>query len=110
MKDKLPRLPHLQFLVLGVLRAGPLVGREVRERLAEFGARTHGPGFYQLMSRLEDGGMVEGEYRQQVVEGQIIRERHYRITGAGAGAWQHSCEFYLRVIGNSGQLESPAGA
>lgn len=108
--DKIPRLPHLQFLVLGVLRSTPLVGRELRDRLEEYGAKTRGPAFYQLMSRLEDAGMVEGGYQQQVVAGQIIRERHYRITASGANAWKESCEFYLRVMGDAGPLGAPIGA
>ena len=96
---KIPRLPHLQFLVLGALARGPLLGRELRDRLEGFGARTRGPAFYQLMSRLEDAGFVTGDYRQQVIDGQIIRERHYTLTGAGSSAWRESADFYLEVIG-----------
>ncbi len=107
---KIPRLPHLQFLVLGVLRDGALLGRDLRDRLEAFGARTRGPAFYQLMSRLEDGGFVEGSYQQQVVDGQIIRERRYRLTGAGSAAWQSSAEFYLKVIGDPEAIRGPARA
>ena len=105
---KIPRLSHLQFLVLGALREGRLAGREVRERIEAFGTRTSGPAFYQLMARLEDAGYVEGTYHQQIVESQIIRERHYRLTAAGSRAWKGTSEFYLRAIQDFG--ESPAGA
>ncbi len=93
-----PKLSHLQFLVTGLLRGQRLPGREIRERLSEFGIRKSGPAFYQLMSRLEDAGLVEGEYHQEVVESQIIRERHYRLTASGLGAWQACRDFYLGAI------------
>jgi len=96
---KLPRLSHLQFLVLGHLLAGPAAGREVRRRLQDFGIRKSGPAFYQLMVRMEDGGLVEGWYEQQIVDSQIIRERHYRVLGTGRKAWEHSRAFYRQAIG-----------
>ena len=107
---KIPRLSHLQFLVLGTLRMGTLAGREIRERLERFGVRTRGPAFYQLMARLEDGGLVKGFYHQEIVEGQIIRERHYRITARGSLAWKESSEFYLAIIQRFGPESGLAGA
>ena len=77
---------------------GSVPGREVREALQGFGVRKSGPAFYQLMARLEDAGLVEGTYHQEVVEGQIIRERHYRLTAAGARAWRGSRDFYVGAI------------
>lgn len=97
MKE-LPRLSHLQFLVIGHLLAGPTTGREIRKRLAGFGVRKAGPAFYQLMVRMEDGGLVEGWYEQQVVDSQIIRERHYRLTASGRRAWDCSREFYHQAL------------
>ena len=93
-----PRLSHLQFLVIGIVRGGSLPGRTVRSRLAEFGVRKSGPGFYQLMARLEDAGLVHGRYEQEIVESQIIRERHYTVTASGARAWEHSRNFYVDAI------------
>ena len=95
---RIPRLSHLQFLVIGILRGKTLAGREVRKSLEQFGVRKGGPAFYQLMARLEDAGLVEGEYHQEVVEGQIIRERQYRITAEGSRSWDQSREFYLEAI------------
>ena len=96
---QLPRLSHLQFLVLGHLLAGPAAGREVRQRLANFGIRKNGPAFYQLMVRMEDAGLVDGWYEQQIVDSQIIRERHYRLVAPGRKAWESSRAFYQRAIG-----------
>lgn len=104
----LPRLSHLQFLVLGILLDAERSGRELRERLADFGVRKSGPGFYQLMARLEDAGFVTGRYRQEVVEGQILRERFYRIRSAGTKAWEECREFQTTVIEELGGGTEPA--
>jgi DNA-binding PadR family transcriptional regulator len=105
-----PKLSNLQFLVLGVLRAGPRTGRAVRTELERFDVRKSGPAFYQMMSRLEAAGFVKGWYTQQVVAGQIIRERHYELEAAGSGAWNLNRDFQLEVIRRFGDLEEPAGA
>ena len=93
-----PGLSHLQFLVIGVIRGRAVPGREIRERLRDFGVRKSGPAFYQLMARLEDAELVEGSYHQEIVEGQIIRERHYRVTALGSRSWEESRAFYLDAI------------
>ena len=106
--DTIPRLSHLQFLVVGILRGRSVPGRDVRTQLKAFGVRKSGPAFYQLMSRLEDAGLVEGAYHQEIIEGQIIRERHYTITAGGARAWEGSRDFYLDAIRGFERLEGLA--
>ena len=93
-----PRLSHLQYLVVGILRGRTLPGREIRRGLEGLDVRKSGPAFYQLMSRLEDRGLVKGEYNQEIVAGQIIRERHYELTAAGSRSFDECREFYLRTI------------
>jgi DNA-binding PadR family transcriptional regulator len=90
----LPRLTHLQYLVVSELARDSAPGRAIRDRLREAGVRQSGPAFYQLMAGLEDGGFVSGWYEQQVVEGQIIRQRHYRALAAGVRAVNDSRSFY----------------
>ena len=90
----LPRLTHLQYLVVNELARQSAPGRAVRERLREAGVRQSGPAFYQLMAGLEDGGFVSGWYEQQIVDGQIIRERHYKVLAAGLRAVDDSRRFY----------------
>ncbi len=97
-----PRLSHLQFLVLGTLLQGPCPGREIREALRRFGVKRSGPGFYQLMARLEEASFVEGSYNQKVVEGQIIRERTYRLRTPGRTAWNQCRRFNETVIAEFG--------
>ena len=101
----IPRLTHLQFLVVSLLMKGEAPGRAVRARLKQEGVRQSGPGFYQMMAALEDGGMVEGRYEQQIIDGQIIRERHYRALAEGKKCWKECRDFYARTLGGlRGQL------
>ena len=95
---RIPAITHLQFLVLGMLRGAPRHGRHLRRELTRHGVRRTGPAFYQLMARLEDAEFVTGEYDQKIVDGQIIKERRYRLTPAGAAAWNSTRDFYLAKI------------
>ncbi len=107
---KLPELSHLQFVVIGSLTGGERTGREVRRELKRYRVRQSGPAFYQMMARLEKAGLVEGWYTQEVVDGQIIKERCYRVTGAGSKAWQECRRFYAQAIGEPGGGEGLAHA
>ncbi len=93
-----PRLSHLQFLVVGLLKGRTLSGHEIRQQLKSFDVRKSGPAFYQMMARVEDAGLVEGTYHQEILDGQIIRERHYRITPDGLQTWEASRDFYVQAI------------
>jgi DNA-binding PadR family transcriptional regulator len=97
-RQRIPAITHLQFLVLGLLRSAPQHGRHVRRELARHGVRRSGPAFYQMMARLEDAGLVGGAYDQRVVASQIIKERRYTLTPAGAAAWNATRDFYLSSI------------
>ena len=100
-KPRLPRLTHLQFLVLGLLSNGEQPGRLVRETLSNHGAKHTAPAFYQLMARLERDGLVEGWYEQITVGGQAVTERRYRIRPVGTKLWTEARDFYA-VIGDRG--------
>lgn len=108
---RIPDITHLQFLVLAVLRGGSRTGHGVRKALARHGVRRSGPAFYQMMARLEDAGLVGGEYDQKVVEGQIIKERRYTLTPRGESAWASTRAFYDEAIGEYGTVRPrPANA
>lgn len=91
---RIPRLTHLQFLVLGLLHDGEQPGRVLRETLAAHGARRTAPAFYQLMARLERDGLVEGRYEQITVNDQAVTERRYAIRPHGARLWTEARDFY----------------
>ena len=99
----LPSLSHLQFLALGVLLPGEEPGRVIREAVAEYGVQRTGAAFYQLMARLERDGLVDGWYEQIMVGDQAVRERRYRITGAGKRAWSETRAFYENVAAAAAQ-------
>src|SRR5215210_6688116 len=97
MSDRLPRLTHLQFLVLGVLHGGEQPGRIIRETLAAHGVKRTAPAFYQLMARLERDGLVEGWYEQITVKDQAVTERRYRIRPQGLKLWSEARDFYAAI-------------
>ena len=98
MRSKsLPRLTHLQFLVLGLLRGGEAPGRLVREALARHGVTRTAPAFYQLMARLERDGLIEGWYEQITVGDQAVTERRYRLRPTGARLWTEARDFYADI-------------
>ena len=105
---RIPEITHLQFLVLGMLREAGRPGRFIRRALARHGVRRTGPAFYQMMARLEDAGLVEGEYDQKIVEGQIIKERRYTLTPAGDAAWSATRAFYSEAIDTYGARKARA--
>ena len=90
----LPSLTHLQALAISLLLEQPGAGRVLRQRLKEQGVRQSGPAFYQFMAGLEDAGLVQGRYEQQIVKGQIIRERHYEVQASGRRALKEVRDFY----------------
>ncbi len=96
MGDPLPKITHLQCLVLEMLGPRPRVGRELRDLLANSGVHVTRPAFYQLMLRLEDSGHASGAYCTKVVDGQTIKERQYCITAAGIRAFNEALDFYSR--------------
>ena len=105
---RVPKLSHIQFMILTLLRSEDASGKQIREALHRAGVRRSGPGFYQIMSRMEDAGFVRGKYRQEIVDGQIIRERSYEIAASGRRACRDSRDFYLEWIGRLDDAGAPA--
>jgi hypothetical protein len=65
-----------------------------------------------MMARMENAGLVAGWYTQDVIDGQIIKERNYRATAEGKRAWRESRRFYeqaIEAVDGSGE-EGLAGA
>jgi DNA-binding PadR family transcriptional regulator len=95
--QQIPEITHLQFLVLGVLLEQDRPGRVIRRVLTGYGVRRSAPAFYQMMSRLEGEGLVEGWYEQITIGDQAVTERRYRITVEGSKAWKKTRRFYDNV-------------
>ena len=94
--NTLPPLSHLQFAVLEVLGPAVCAGKDLRTRLSERGIKKSGPAFYQMMARLEEAKFVEGSYKQEIIAGQIIKERQYKILADGVRALHRTLTFYSR--------------
>jgi DNA-binding PadR family transcriptional regulator len=105
---RIPRLTHLQFLVLGLLREGEQPGRVIRDAIAAHGLKRSAPAFYQLMARLERDRLVDGWYEQVAAGDQAVTERRYRLRPAGAKLWAEARDFYTTVIARAAQRWSDA--
>ncbi len=98
MSKRLPKLTHMQFLVLGLLREAEQPGRVIRDALAAHGVKRSAPAFYQLMARLERDRLVDGWYEQVTAGDQSVTERRYRLRPAGAKLWTEARDFYTAII------------
>jgi DNA-binding PadR family transcriptional regulator len=95
---RLPKLSHLQALVLAISsEGGEQWGKEFREKLAVRGCRMSGPAFYQLMARMEEAGLVRGSYETKIIKGQTLKQRRYRPTGEGQKALRNVLDFYAET-------------
>lgn len=108
--NETPKLTNVQLLFLECVGADKVPGRQLREQLAKRGWRRSAPVFYQLASRLEDEGLVEGSYQQRIIAGQAVRERYYRLTAHGKQAFVEALRFCEeRVQNNAGFLGGAPG-
>lgn len=108
MRDRIPEVTHLQFLVLGALAEGERAGREIRELIARYGVRRTSAAFYQMMARLERQRWIEGWYEQVTVGDQAVTERRYRMKPAGVRAWNEARAFYALFESSSRRRLSDA--
>ena len=100
----IPEITHLQFLVLRTIAGRPMPGRELREKLGVEVAKKSLPAFYQMMSRLEDAGLVRGSYETKVINGQRIQERWYQVTALGTKAANDAIDFYTSTASAAANL------
>jgi DNA-binding PadR family transcriptional regulator len=107
-KRPIPKITHLQFLVLGLLREREQPGRVIRETLAAHGVKRSAPAFYQLMARLERDRLVDGWYEQVSAGDQTVTERRYRLRPAGAKLWTEARDFYTVLLAHAAPRWSDA--
>ena len=84
-QHKLPRLTHLQFLVLDILvqESDGLSATQLRKMLEHYGESRQGPKFYQLMRRLEIEQQFRSRSRVFDVGGGQVRRTYYYATERG---------------------------
>jgi hypothetical protein len=95
-QPELPRLTHLQFIVLRLAAVpGGLAGRDVREQVKPYSGSAALSAFWKTMARLEQAGYLTGSYEFSLGDrGPMMRR--YRTTAAGVKACRQSCEFYAK--------------
>jgi DNA-binding PadR family transcriptional regulator len=108
MSKRLPKITHMQFLVLGLLKEREQPGRVIRDVLAAHGVKRSAPAFYQLMARLERDRLVDGWYEQVMAGDQAVTERRYRLRPAGAKLWIEARDFYTAAVAQSAPRLSDA--
>src|SRR5262249_1940560 len=88
-----------QLIVLSELtKADEVSGRELRVRLEMEMGRRSIASFYQFMADLEEARLVTGRYNVFQRDGRTIKERVYRITGAGTTAFEAASLDYGRLF------------
>lgn len=92
----LPAVSHLQFLILDLIRndAVEVSAQELQNALSAIGIEQRGPKFYQLMKRLEEGGLIKSWQQRLSVAGSDVHRSFYMLTGQGVVAWRLTREFY----------------
>lgn len=100
----LPKVTHLQFLVLDIVarRSEGLPAPELRAGLCVAGEDQQGPKFYQLMRRLEADGLLTSWNQPYIVAGGRISRTCYRVTEKGAAAHRVTLQFYETRLKNGG--------
>ena len=82
----LKELSKLQFAILQAIGTHEVRGKEIRDRLKSINMGKSSPAFYQLMGRMEDANLISGRYDKKIIDGQLIRERKYKIKADGRQA------------------------
>lgn len=99
----IPEISVPQLVAMGMMRkhAEMKPGRQLKEELGDYGYIKNGQAFYQMMARLEERCLVDGMYHERVVDGFVIRQRHYMLTPEGIKVYDNLTE----IIGSfSGAL------
>lgn len=89
----IPEITPLQFMVLCILKPGPLFGKYLREELEKNEHKTSLPAFYQMMSRMEDAGLVQSTPYDEFENGFAVRKNNYSATQLGHSEREHFLKF-----------------
>jgi len=98
-----PQITNTQFAVLCAVGATERNGAEVRAALERLGHKRSLPSFYDLMARMEEGGLLKGWYAQIEVDGYKVRERRYKLLGKGVDARNAFVQWITSADGLAGE-------
>lgn len=97
----LPKLTHLQFLVLYLLAHQPdgMLAGDLRHRLQARGESRRGPAFYQMMRRMESEGLITAvQIPYHTLAWVTVFRTRYTLTPAGMEASQEVVRFYCQIL------------
>jgi len=89
----IPKITHLQLLILVVLSKGEMSGFQLRNRLKELNIKSDGPKFYQMMKRLEVDLFISNSKKVYTVNEQIYHQNIYCITASGKNHMKIGLDF-----------------
>ena len=90
----LPEMTALQFLVVGLLFAGPQSGTRLRRRIESSGVKIGPPSFSRLMVRMEEKGYLYAACESTPAGMRYVRPRRFEATDLGVAVWRRVREFY----------------
>ncbi|HLD26136.1 MAG TPA: hypothetical protein VJC05_03790 [Candidatus Andersenbacteria bacterium] len=72
--------PKLEAALLATLgKESKMSGEELRASLRKQGFRISGPRFHYIMSCLKNAKIVDGWIQEEVIDGETVRPRWYRL-------------------------------
>ena len=90
----IPKISHLEYLVINIIGLDERSGTYVREALIKENWSKTPASFYQLMKRMEVSKLIEGRYESKIIKKQTITIRKYKITQLGQDEWINTLGFY----------------
>ena len=91
-------LPHLQFLIIAIMGAKKMSGRDIRDQMKAHGAHKTKAAAYQLFARMVDAGLLEGDWEERKEDGETYRRKVFKVTFEGLRAAERTQEFFRQPI------------
>lgn len=94
----IPKISHLQFMILQSLHTEEKTGKQLRNELRLEGVKRTKAAFYQLMNRMEWSGLIKSNYKGETPEYQQLKDKYFNITKKGIIFYTKTIEFYSRFV------------
>ena len=83
-----------EFHILSELMAREMPGRDLHRSLCEEVSHISGPGFYKIMAKLRNMGLVSYRSEKIEVNGYNVREHRYTICVSGRKAVEEIARYH----------------
>lgn len=91
-------IPHLQFLIIAIMGAKKMSGRDIRDQMKLQGAHKTKAAAYQLFARMVDAGLLEGDWEEWQEDGETYRRKVFKVTGEGLRAYDRTRHFFEQPL------------